>query len=233
MSSPVIFWQALTLLLIVVWRYTYLYGRMQPFSAFLMAAVICGIPGRWAFRHYYASARKNAKILLLWSFRHKVAHGLRNYLIANLAAYAEVILVEDKALDRVSEFASNGVEVGHATQYRYLDSEWKERVREHMRLADVLVFDLTIVSDGLAWELAEASRLRRATDIILVCQATAMASELTPLLARVQEAMIKLPGDHARWLDELLPPLVYATSLANVGFVVALNRRLKNFNRRH
>jgi hypothetical protein len=101
-----------------------------------------------------------------------------------------------------------------------------------MRLADVLVFDLTIVSDGLAWELAEASRLRCATDIILVCQATAMASELTPLLARVQEAMTKLPGDQARWLDELLPPLVYATSLANVGFVVALNRRLKNFNRR-
>jgi hypothetical protein len=42
----------------------------------------------------------------------RVLHGLRNYLIANLTAYAEVILVEDKALDRVSEFASSGVEVG-------------------------------------------------------------------------------------------------------------------------
>jgi hypothetical protein len=98
--------------------------------------------------------------VLFRSFEERSSSLARSALAPILAGYGMLDIVLDETLERAESegvFGLEGGDIGELCKlHRFANAEWKDRVAEIIRDCDIAIIDLTRVSPGVIWELAQS-----------------------------------------------------------------------------
>jgi len=152
-----------------------------------------------------AAGASGCRIGLFRPFREDSSALARNALLPILEGYGTVEVVGDPTFDRAAADGVYRVEYGEGAPgqpHRFANEEWQERVRAIIEASDVAVLDISAVSPGIVWEVAQCYRALPDYRVMLVLNQAALAGRS---LADYIREFYALLGQHPEMPRDINP----------------------------